>query len=84
LKEILDTLLGKVVGKLYQPEFPEFDVNKLIEILKTFLDPVLISTKPLTAVVGNIPIIGDIIPLLTSASGGGSSLTKEELKKFIE
>jgi hypothetical protein len=72
------------VGKVYQPEFPEFDVNKLIGILKTFLDPVLATTKPLTAVVGNIPIIGDIIPLLTGASGGGSSLTKEELKKFIE
>lgn len=84
LKETLDLLLGKIVGKVYQPEFPEFDVNKLIGILKTFLDPVLATTKPLTAVVGNIPIIGDIIPLLTSASGGGSSLTKEELKKFIE
>ena len=53
-------------------------------MLKSFLDPVLMATKPLTAVVGNIPIIGDIIPLLTSASGGGSSLSKEDLKKFIE
>jgi hypothetical protein len=76
--------LGKFVGKVYQPEFPEFDVNKLIDILKTVLNPVIATTKPLTAVVGDIPVIGDLVSLLTSASGGGSSMTKEELEKFIK
>ena len=84
LKNVLDALLGKLLGAMYQPELPDFDINALIGMLKSFLDPVLMATKPLTAVVGNIPIIGDIIPLLTSASGGGSSLSKEDLKKFIE
>jgi hypothetical protein len=82
LKSILDGLLGKISGAIFQPESPDFDINALLGILKSFLDPVIATTKPLTAVVGNIPIIGDIMPLLSGSAGGGS-MSKEDLKKFI-
>lgn len=85
VKEKLDILLGKLVAPVFQPELPEFDINAIIGLITSFLNPVLMSTAPLTAVVGNIPIIGDIAGLLgmMSSKSGPNKLTKEEIKKLI-
>lgn len=52
------------MAPMFQPEMPEFDIDALIAQIKVFLNPVLMSTQPLTAVVGKIPIIGELSALL--------------------
>lgn len=85
VKLILDTLLGKLVAPMYNPDLPEFDVNALIAQIKALLNPVVSATAPLQAVVGNIPVLGDlagILGMLSSGSGGGK-ISKEDLKKLV-
>lgn len=84
---MLDTLLGKILSPLLNPDLPDFDINALIGIIKSFLNPVISATMPLTAILGKIPILGDLIGLLGMLRGGSgsSTLTKEELlKRFPE
>ena len=86
VKTTLDTLLGKLTLPMYQPNLPEFDVNALIALIKSFLNPVISATMPLTAVLGKIPILGDIIGLLAvlqSGSGAATSLSKEDIMKLV-
>ena len=64
VKKIIDTLLGKVLAPVFQPDLPDFDVDKLIELIKTFLNPVISVTNPLKAVVGNIPVLGDLVGIM--------------------
>lgn len=64
VKKIIETLLGKVVAPAFQPDLPDFDVDKLIELIKTFLNPVISTTNPLKAVVGNIPVLGDLVGIM--------------------
>ena len=76
-------LLGKIISPALNPDLPEFDIDALIGIIKSFLNPVISSTMPLTAIIGKIPVLGDLAGILGTLSGGSgsSTLTKEELKK---
>ena len=77
-------LLGKIMAPALNPDMPEFDVNALIGIIKSFLNPVISSMMPLTAILGKIPILGDLIGLLGMLKGGsGGSISKEELEKMF-
>ena len=82
-KEMLDVLLGKILSPLLNPDLPDFDVNALIGIIKSFLNPVISTTMPLTAILGKIPILGDLIGLLNLLRKGSykSNISLDELRK---
>ena len=87
VKTILEMLMGKTIAPIVDPESHEFDPDALIGQIKAFLNPVLQLTSPLTALTGKIPVLGDLLQILTmlqqSSSGGSNTLTKEELKKMF-
>ena len=87
VKTMLETLMGKMIAPIVDPNSHEFDPNALIGQIKAFLNPLLQTTTPLTALTGKIPVLGDLLQILTllqqSSSGGSSTLTKEELQKMF-
>lgn len=85
VKQTLDMLLGKTLSPMMTPDLPEFNPEAIIAQIKIFLNPVISATSPLTAILGNIPIIGELMGLLqTLASGSGQpTLTKEEIMKLV-
>lgn len=85
VKDILDTLLGKYLGKL-DPNNVDFDIEILIAKIKGIVDPLMSSIAPLESLVGKVPIIGEIASILSIIQGASSTsgpLTKEEIKKLI-
>ena len=84
VKKTIDTLLGKVLAPVFQPDLPDFDVDKLIELIKTFLNPVISATNPLKAVVGKIPVLGELAGVMGMMQDrSGQQMSKEELKKVL-
>lgn len=86
IKKTLESLLGKIIAPMYQPDMPEFNLDVVLALIKSFLNPVISATSPLTAVVGKIPVIGElagIMATLQSGSGQETTLTKEEIKKLV-
>lgn len=84
LKETLDVLLGKSIAPVMNPTNIDFNPDLIISQIKALIQPVISATNPLTAVVGNIPILGDLIGLLSVfKSGSGQSADIEELKKQL-
>lgn len=87
VQEILNFLLGLgIVPPFMNPASPEFDVGVIIAKIKALLDPVIAATSPLSAAVGKIPLIGDLMQILTTLSGGSSStkmLSREEVEKIL-
>lgn len=87
VKGLLDMLLGKLALPMFDPDLPDFDVNAIIALLKSFIVPVIAATKPLGPIIGNIPVLGDFAGILTMMMQSGSTnkkLTPEQLKKLKE
>lgn len=62
IQATLDFLLGRgIVSPLMNPASPEFDVGVIIAKIKALLDPVIAATSPLSAAVGKIPLVGDLM-----------------------
>lgn len=85
IKKQLDKFLGKTMPKETDPENIDFDPNKVMEPIKKALNPVISSISPVESVVGKVPVLGDLMGLLTTVSSQSqpSTLTKEEIKKLI-
>lgn len=46
-------------------EVPDFDPDKILKDIEKIIDPVMNMMSPVESVVGKIPVIGDIVPVLT-------------------
>jgi hypothetical protein len=64
----LDKFLGKTMPKETDPENIDFDPNKVMEPIKKALNPVISSISPVESVVGKVPVLGDLMGLLTTVS----------------
>lgn len=86
LKKKFEAFLGKIDTSDVDPERLEFDPDKAIAKVKKVVQPALASVKPLEAVAGKVPIIGDLVVLFAEASAAkapASDMTKEEIKKAV-
>lgn len=87
LKELLETLLGMVNLPAFNPELPEFDLNAILKLLMAFIMPAMSALNPLTAVIGKIPILGDLMQLAKMLNSGSGSNpkppSKEEILKML-
>jgi len=85
IKDMLDKLLGKFLVNTMNPDMPEFDIDVIISKIMGVLQPVLTCISPLEAVGGKVPILGDLVAILSmmSSSASDKKFSKEDLKKLV-
>lgn len=68
-------------------EVPDFDPDKILKDITKLVDPVIGALSPVESVVGKIPVIGDIIALLTKLatqeSPGESSISMKDIRELV-
>lgn len=68
-------------------EVPDFDPDKILKDIKKIIDPVLGALSPVESVVGKIPVVGDIISLLTKLGTqefpGESEISMKEIRELV-
>ena len=84
-KKKLDAFLGKTLPKEGDPNNIDFDPEKIMDPIKSALNPVLGAIGPVESVVGKVPVLGDLMGMLTSVSSQSSpsSISKEDIKKLV-
>ena len=85
LIKTLKMLMGKNVDPRVDINSPDFDIDVAIGDFNKILNPLLGVVSPIESVVGKIPLIGDIMGLLTKLTYGGDTggLSMEDIKKLV-
>ena len=85
LIKTLKILMGKNVDPRVDINSPDFDIDVAIGDFNKILNPLLGVVSPIESVVGKIPLIGDIMGLLTKLTYGGDTggLSMEDIKKLV-
>ena len=86
IKETFEKLLGRVKTPTTDPDSLDFDFNAAMGKVKQLLDPLISVVKPIEAVVGKVPIIGDLASAMTTMSSQAapqSGLSKEDIKAMV-
>ena len=78
-------LMGKNVDPRVDINSPDFAIHVAIGDFNKILNPLLGVVSPIESVVGKIPLIGDIMGLLTKLTYGGDTggLSMEDIKKLV-
>lgn len=86
IRDLLDTLLGKTVAPVFNPDKPEFDIDQIIAKMNAFVEPLMAALNPLESVGGSVPVLGDLAGIFSMMSSAGkpSKMTKEEIIKKIK
>jgi len=85
VKDMLDKLLGKFLVKTMNPDMPEFDIDALIGKIMAVLTPLMSVISPLEAVGGKVPVLSDLIAILSmmSTQAADKKVPKDALKKLV-
>lgn len=68
-------------------EVPDFDPDEVLKDIKKIIDPVLDALSPVESVVGKIPVVGDIISVLTKLGTqefpGESEISMKDIRELV-